>query len=156
MGLSTPSDSSGRSSALSAGSRADCLPLQEATEETEIQWLLSVTSVFSCSIGFSVSSVVDCFRVLEALDDLRAHDELLLREHALEPDTKIFPPRAVELLDHDFVNDDVVARRLPAILAPQALGRRSRVRGQAAEARRELVANTRVERGWKRLSAVVV
>ena len=56
--------------------------------------------------------------MLQALDNLRAYHQLLLREHALEPGAKTFPPRAVELLDHDFIDDDVVACRLPAILTP--------------------------------------
>src|SRR5688572_697024 len=88
----------------------------------------------------------------QPLDGLSAHDELFLREQPLEPRSKPFPPRAVELLDHHFVDDDVVARLLPAVLAPQSLGRRPRVGRQAAEAAGELVANARIVRRGKGVS----
>src|SRR6185503_402076 len=93
---------------------------------------------------------------LQAFDRLGAHDQLLLREHALEPGAKGLPPRAVEAIDHDFVDDDIVPCRLPAILAPQSLGGRTRVRGETPEARRELVANARVVRGRERAPGIVI
>src|SRR5262249_56906193 len=89
-------------------------------------------------------------------DGLSAHHQLLLSEFALEVAAETLPPRAVELLDHDLINNDIVARRLPAFVAPQSLGRSACVRRQAAEAPCKFVADCGVVRGGEWVPRVVI
>ena len=76
---------------------------------------------------------------LQPLHWKRTHEKFVLAESRLQPRSIARPPFAVELFDHDFAHDHVVAIDRAPCLLPGALRGRAHVSGQSTEALRELV-----------------
>src|SRR5687768_12310684 len=95
-------------------------------------------SIAVCSSGECRPSVR---HALQPFDFLRSDDELLLLEAALEELAEAAPPGPVEIVRHDFVDDDVVAPGSLSVFRPEPLCRCATVRGEAAEPIGELLAH---------------
>ena len=93
---------------------------------------------------------------LQPLHFLRPDDQLVLCEALLELLAKALPPRPVERVDHDFIDDDVIALRRLSILGPEPLRGGASVCRQPAEPFGELGANGVEVRTRKGLAFVVV
>jgi hypothetical protein len=73
--------------------------------------------------------------LLEPLHPQRPHPHFVLPEALLQLRAVRRPPAAIQFrLDHDLVDQDIVAHHAFAVLGPQALGGRAAVGGEAAEA----------------------
>jgi hypothetical protein len=81
---------------------------------------------------------------LEELYLVSSHNESILLETILE-DVAIFaPPLLIQLLHHDFIDDQIITHNLLAIV-PQPMNRRARICGDAAKPVHKLVAHLGVK-----------